>query len=632
MLRILKSGLVVLAVSLSIVVAKAQDTQSILFKDVQEAQSKGVDFKSFNLFNVVNGDKHEVLREETTLQPDSKNISELYETKPSAVSITLTTEEGRNYTLNMLSSQPLAADANVRYIDNNGTHPFKYDRGVHYQGAVDGFGKSLATLSVFATGEVMMLFATSEGNFVVGKLEDKSGNYILYNDRDFYSKPPTQCGTSDEDLLTQGDEPSSGDKTTAALECKKISFYWELDYGLYANKQSSALITQSYATGMFNNVQALYRNEQIAVELKSLFMWSVPDNYGTDSSLAALVDFRAAWNSKGDNFDGDLAMLVALDPGGLGGIAYRDVLCNNRRSSYAYGDVNGSFQSVPTYSWDVSMVAHEIGHNITLRHTHWCGWNTGIAGICGSIDNCVKQESGNGCSSCTSTYDHSQPANAWRGTIMSYCHLSSRGIDLANGFGPLPGDAMRNVVTSRSCLSSIISATLTPIDICKGQGAINLDFDAAVIGTSHFGANPHTFTWSNGANTQNVSVTSPGMYTVSITDSNGCSNTFSTTVGTNNSDSCASATSVSEINKEYVSLYPNPAQDNVSLKFFSNTSEHTAIKLTDVTGRVIMQKGVVASAGENNVTLDVFTVPAGMYYILLSAPGTQYISLKLMVE
>lgn len=632
MLKKLKSRLLLVATMFTTLIGQAQDTQSILFKEVQNAKVKGVDFKSFKLFSVVNGEKHDVLKEETTLQPDSKNISELYETRPAAVSVILTTQDGRTYTLNMLSSQPLAADADVRYIDNVGTHPFKYDRGVHYQGAVEGFGKSLATLSVFATGEVMMLFATSEGNFVVGKLEDNSGNYILYNDRDFNSRPPTGCATSDEDLIVSGDETPSGEKTTAALECKKISFYWELDYGLYANKQSSALITQSYATGMFNNVQALYRNEQIAVELKSLFMWSVPDSYGTDSSLAALVDFRAAGNAKGDNFDGDLAMLIALDPGGLGGIAYRDVLCKNRRSSYAYGDVYGYFYSIPTYSWDVSMVAHEIGHNITLRHTHWCGWNTGIGGICGSIDDCVKQESGNGCSSCTSTFDHSQPANAWRGTVMSYCHLSSRGVDLANGFGPLPGDAMRDVVASRSCMSSIISATLTPVNICKGQGAISLDFDAAVIGTSHFGVNPHTFAWSNGAKTQNINVTTPGTYTVSVTDSNGCSNTFSTSVGINNSDTCAFATSVNEINKEYVSLYPNPAQENVMLKFFSNNTENTGIKLTDVTGRVVMTKEFIATAGENNVTLDVSSVPAGMYYILLSAPGTQYISLKLMVE
>lgn len=475
----------------------------------------------------------------------------------------------------------------------------------------------------------MMLFANSEGNFVVGKLEDNSGNYILYNDRDFKVNPLIPCGTTDEDLPWE--EPITGEKTTAPLMCNKISLYWEIDNQLYFFKQSSTILTQAYATGMFNNVQAMYKNEQIAVELKSLNIWTISDGYQDASSEAALVDFRGTWNNKGDNFDGDLAMLLARDNGGLGGRAYRNVLCNNRKSSYAYGDVHGSYSTVPTYSWDVSMVTHEIGHNISLRHTHWCGWNTGAGGKCGSIDNCTNQESGSSCSTCSATDSISN--SGWKGTVMSYCHLANGpGIDLANGFGPLPGDEIRNVVATRSCMSSIISTTLTPVDICKGKGAINLAYDAAVIGTSHFGVNPHTFIWSNGANTQNISVTTPGIYTVNVTDSNGCSKSFSTTVGINISDTCAFAANVSEINKEYVSLYPNPAQENVMLKFFSNNTENTGIKLTDVTCRVVMTKEFLATAGENNVTLDVSSVPAGMYYILLSAPGTQYISLKLMVE
>src|SRR5690606_19699258 len=110
------------------------------------------------------------------------------------------------------------------------------------------------------------------------------------------------------------------------------------------------------------------------------------------------------------------------------------------------------------------------GHNLGSRHTHWCGWNTGAGGSCGSIDDCTTQQSGSGCSTCPSTFSNAQ--QGWEGTIMSYCHLVSRGVNLANGFGPLPGDKIRNEVNNQICLSSIISATLTPTDICKDQGKI----------------------------------------------------------------------------------------------------------------------------------------------------------------
>ena len=88
-------------------------------------------------------------------------------------------------------------------------------------------------------------------------------------------------------------------------------------------------------------------------------------------------------------------MLIARDPGGKGGISYLDVLCSN--SSYGYADINGNFNVVPTYSWDVMVITHEAGHAFGSRHTHWCGWNTGTGGSCGAIDNCYNLESGGGC-------------------------------------------------------------------------------------------------------------------------------------------------------------------------------------------------------------------------------------------
>jgi hypothetical protein len=109
---------------------------------------------------------------------------------------------------------------------------------------------------------------------------------------------------------------------------------------------------------------------------------------------------------------------------------------------------------------------------------------------------------------------------------MSYCHLVSRGINLANGFGPLPGNTIRTQVSNASCLSSIVSAKLTPTTICTNDGAVSLSYN-----TNNFGAAPYTYLWTGGATTQNLSsISSPSTYTVTVTDSNGCSNQFSTDV------------------------------------------------------------------------------------------------------
>ncbi len=619
------------------IVAKAQyEPGYVLLGEVENAKAHGQRFQPYNLFSIVNAPKHtNVLSKETLLMPDKDAISKLYNEYPKAISLTLNTEDGRSFVLDMMQSSPLAATPNMGYFDANGEHRCGYEKTVHYQGAIRGTAKSMAAISVFANGEVMALFAGGEGNYVLGKVEDNSGLYVFYNDKDFTVANNTKCGVDDYAAFTKNVQQKTGNKTTASYECNKVRLYWEADFALYRAKTSSVTNTQNYLLGMFNNVQALYRNERIAVELKSVRVWTIKDNYDSTSSSNALTDFRTKWNAKADTFDGDLAMLMTLDPGGLGGIAYLDVLCS-RNYCYAYGDLTGTYQSIPTYSWDVEMPTHEIGHNFGSRHTHWCGWNTGAGGTCGSIDNCTTQESVTGCSTCPFSYDNSQSPTAWKGTIMSYCHLVARGIDLANGFGPLPGDVLRTNTASNTCLQSIISAKLTQIPICKNKGSITLTYDTASIGTRNFGAAPYNYSWSNGAKTQNLtSLSTPGIYSVTITDSNGCTNGYSITLTTNTADSCKIITGgVNSVASapQYVSLYPNPAHQNFSMKFFTSKAEGVTIKVVDIVGKTTLVKPYAAKLGENDVTIDINGWTKGVYFVQIQSANEQYETVKLIVE
>jgi hypothetical protein len=119
------------------------------------------------------------------------------------------------------------------------------------------------------------------------------------------------------------------------------------------------------------------------------------------------------------------------------------VLCRKSRG-HAYSGVGRSFQEIPTYSWSVNVVTHEIGHNLGSRHTHDCVWN----GNATAIDRCGIQAGYGSSSSCNSSAPI-PPA----GTVMSYCHLvgSSR-VDLALGFGDQPGDLIRDRVYNADCL------------------------------------------------------------------------------------------------------------------------------------------------------------------------------------
>lgn len=333
-------------------------------------------------------------------------------------------------------------------------------KAVHYRGFVYGSMSSYASFSVFADGSIMCLFANEEGNFNLGKLKD--GKYILYNSAHMPSHPGFVCGTEETPAGSviapafniQNATPMPLD--VPPLLCNKIRIYWEGNYKLYNyNFGNSLQATANYLSGLFNQVATMYRNEGIVIELTEVYIWVTQDPYITTSSATGLSSIKSRWNALGDTFNGDFCVLIDGGETTNGGRAYilTFTLCN-RVSAYGYANVYGLYNNVPTYSWDVEVVTHEMGHMMGSHHTHWCGWGTGAGGACGAIDDCYTLESVTGCTTCSAAVaTNPTPPAGFKGTVMSYCHLRSGiGINLANGFGPLPQAAIRNMVENAFCM------------------------------------------------------------------------------------------------------------------------------------------------------------------------------------
>lgn len=423
------SNLLGLLLFLSCFVVSAQQTP--IEQQIDQLKQQNTPFYGSNaLFTVlpdVKFPENELQRQTQRLRLQTAELATLMRLRPAYLTLEIPWHN-QILTLDLYQQNILAPGFEVKTGQWETT---LYTPGVYYRGLIRGAAGSLAAVSLFE-GEIMGVMAHREwGNLNLGRREtrDNTTEYVLFEERFLPPPPFADCQTVD----TDNTEPHTPKHTGQVEISGCVEQFFEADYALYQNK-GSVQNTVNYVSGFFNAVATIYSNETVSIALSQVYVWTTPDPYDfTDSgtALTTFTDYRST-------FDGALAHLVSLAGSGAGGRAYIDVICAGG-VNYAFSGINSSYQTYPTYSWTVNVVAHEMGHNFNSRHTHWCGW----AG--GAIDNCgptagYPYETPPSCSSA--------PTPTGGGTVMSYCHLiGGVGVNLANGFGPLPGNAIRAAVT-----------------------------------------------------------------------------------------------------------------------------------------------------------------------------------------
>ena len=462
----MKQILLVLLFMLMISFLPAQNSRrSLLYDFIIEKQQQGTQFTTENILDTVNTrfiTGGSTVMRHTALAINKIVINDITNNAPDGIRILIPVGPGQDYVL-LLALTPInnSGDFSFGTIDRNISTKTSGDQGVHYRGYIVGDTASIACISFFKNGEVMAVFANREGNFILGKMKTGGDKYVVYKSSDMLIQPRYQCGSDKliypSPVVNAGQAPTAHVSSVPPVLCKKVRFYWEGDYHLYNYNFANNLINvQNYLTGLFNVVATLYQNEGIIVELSKSYVWTSTDPYSNTTSNDGLNTFKSHWNGLGDNFDGDLAHLIAGGTTNNGGVAF---ILNfdqcNRPYAYGYSNVYGTFQQYPNYTWDAQVVTHETGHNFGSNHTHWCGWNTGPANSCGAIDNCAAFDAGSSCTTCPSTYNINTLPPGFTGTIMSYCYLKNGiGVDFVNGFGPLPQAVIRNNVTAAACFTS----------------------------------------------------------------------------------------------------------------------------------------------------------------------------------
>ncbi len=351
---------------------------------------------------------------------------------------------GDKVDLDLVQFELLSDDFDVLDSDEES---MEYSHGKYFS-AISQDKQAMGAFSFYR--DRMMGVLSSENGVVynIGQISDETNKYIIYRDVDLNTGFSFYCDSDDE--YEEMDDLHDIEKIVKRGN-KCINLYAEADYALYVKNGKSISRTVDYVLGLFAESALLYKKEGISIKIDKIKVWDTKDNYSTKASHDALDQFVR----KNKNKDMDLGLLLALGAEGLGGVAYINGLCTQRRH-FAYANIKYSYKNVPTYSWSAMVITHELGHNLGSRHTHSCSWNGDYSQIddCGNLYYYKNGETPEG-KSCFDKDNPIIPADG--GTIMSYCHLiGSAGINLSKGFGNQPNKVINRVVNNADCLDSCI--------------------------------------------------------------------------------------------------------------------------------------------------------------------------------
>ena len=331
------------------------------------------------------------------------------------------------------------------------------ENGVHYRGTgyidIDGEEKKFLVALSFFEDEMRGMLLGTDNNYTIARPLDAS-QYTIFNEDDFEIDQEFECRIKEKAMQSTPDAPnySAGSDDESSNSCQLVEIFFEADYDTY-NQFGTTQEVADYTEGFFNVVALIYENQGLNIQISDILVWDQPDPY---EHIDDRSDILGKFADERTSFDGDLAHFISTRSDIGGGIAYLSALCNSSRR-YAVSGISTFYEEYPTYSWTIFVVSHELGHNFSSPHTHWCGWPDG------PIDNCTEVDDGP-CDEGPTPED---------GTIMSYCHLEpSVGINFQVGLHQYPLQVMTDHIDNAACIDEIPEPQpeITPetdLDICE---------------------------------------------------------------------------------------------------------------------------------------------------------------------
>jgi len=342
---------------------------------------------------------------------DISVFEELRKSYPEEFILVLPDFNGGEVQLSLERFEPFPATVKVGIHSDRGYEELDYVPRIKTYKVRGGTGSF-----VLMTDYVLGTFQHNGMQIEVKPIDDKAtdGEHLLFDVNNLIVARDFDCameevGTGDGHKARELEGKSEKSLAGCAEIAVDIDSY---TYSTFGNVSSAT----DWALALMTGVSQIYTQELgdlVFLQTTYVHIWQTADpmsNY-TNQASEMLGVFRSTWLNdpilSGIQRD-ETHLLTKRGDTGTGGIAYLDVVC----STYAYGFSSAlsgtSNYNISSWTWNLMVVSHELGHNLGSNHTQWCGWPGG------PIDNCVSPEGG--CSYEGGPVDE--------GTIMSYCHTN----------------------------------------------------------------------------------------------------------------------------------------------------------------------------------------------------------------
>jgi hypothetical protein len=147
--------------------------------------------------------------------------------------------------------------------------------------------------------------------------------------------------------------------------------------------------------------------------------------------------------------------------------------------------------------------------------------------------------------------------------------------------------------------------------------------NGAIATTMSGGVAPYNFTWNTGANSANLTNLFNGTYTVTISDANGCTDTFNVIVL-----NVVSTNELESVNA--FEVFPNPNDGQFSINLELNGTHEVAVEVLNTLGQSVL-KTTPETVATRQYPINLKDIPSGLYQIRVRIDD-QYMTRSIMVN